>query len=278
MGFNLSELGSVDPKEMVHNHKPDISVEDGNESDIAIIGISVNLPGAQNNHEFWDNLKRKKDFITSFPEARRKDIDNYLSLDSEIVPRTEYFQAAYLDEVDKFDYNFFRLTPGEAKLMSPVQRLFLETAYKTVEDAGYGGNKIIGSKTGVFVGYIGDITGDTYEDLLSRSDSSLNPGILTGNMSSMLPSRISYYLDLKGPSVVVDTACSSSLVAVHMACQSIKTGECDMAIAGGIKLFLVPVQKIRLGLDSSSGRSKAFDNSADGIGVGEGSAAIMLKP
>ncbi|ASA20598.1 SDR family NAD(P)-dependent oxidoreductase [Paenibacillus donghaensis] len=280
MGFNLSELSLVQSNEtpLINGHRG-IGDEDAHNTDIAIIGMSVNFPGAKDCDAYWNNIKNGKDLITEFPETRRAEIDKYLSVNPNALEGYEYFQAAFLDEVDTFDYRFFRLTPAEASLMSPVQRLFLQTAYTTIEDAGYAGSKIIGSKTGVFVGYIGDTVGNTYEDILASSSDALNPGIFTGNLSSMIPSRISYYLDLKGPSLVVDTACSSSLVAVHLACQSIRNGECDTALVGGIKLFLVPVKnKVKLGLDSPTYRSKAFDDSSDGIGVGEGSAAVMLKP
>ncbi len=280
MGVNLSELSSFD-LDKVNNEieQKSLTYDDSIGTDIAIIGISANLPEANDVSEYWNNLRDGKDNIIEFPEARQVDIEKYLNSLGSDTGDVEFFQAAFLNEIDKFDYRFFRLTPSEASLMSPVQRLFLETTYKTIEDAGYGGSKIIGSKTGVFVGCIGDAEEDTYADILSQSDSAQNPSAFTGNLTSMIPSRISYFLDLKGPSMVVDTACSSSLVAIHLACQAIRNGECDMALAGGIKLFLVPVKnRIKLAINSSNYRSKAFDDSSDGIGVGEGSAAVMLKP
>ncbi|WP_054749643.1 SDR family oxidoreductase [Ruminiclostridium josui] len=280
MGVNLSELSSFDlDKVKNESEQKRLTYDDSIGTDIAIIGMSVNLPEANDLSEYWNNLRDGKDSIVEFPETRKGDIEKYLRSLGSDTEDIEFFQAAFLNEIDKFDYGFFKLTPSEASLMSPVQRLFLETTYKTIEDAGYGGSKIMGSKTGVFVGCIGDAEEVTYADILSQSDSAQNPSAFTGNLTSMIPSRISYFLDLKGPSMVVDTACSSSLVAIHLACQAIRNGECDMALAGGIKLFLVPaINKIKLRIDSSNYRSKAFDDSSDGIGVGEGSAAVMLKP
>ncbi len=279
MGLNLLNLNNLNISDAIKdNKKKDISFEDLSGNDIAIIGTSVNFPMASNTEEFWNNLRTGKDHIREFPEQRRNDIDPYVHLLKNQNEEIKYFQAAFLDEINKFDYKFFRLTPNEAKLMNPVQRLFLETAWKTIEDAGYAGRKIAGSKTGVYLGYIGDIDGYKYGNMISRLDGFQNPSSFTGNLPSMIPSRISYFLDLKGPSIVVDTACSSSLVAVHLACRGIRNGECDMAVAGGVKIFFIPLEnKVRLGLDSPTYRSKAFDDGSDGIGVGEGSAAVLLK-
>ncbi|MFC6650085.1 beta-ketoacyl synthase N-terminal-like domain-containing protein [Paenibacillus rhizoplanae] len=190
------------------------------------------------------------------------------------------FDGGYLDEVDVFDYSFFHLSPKEANLMDPNQRMFLQTAWTAIEDAGYGGGRLAGSSTGVYVGFGSDM-GEEYKRLIAElSPASLNASI-PGNIHSMIASRIAYLLDLKGPSMLVDTACSSSLVAVHLACRALRQGECDFALAGGIKLSLLPVKQGSgggLGVGSSDDRTRTFDEHSDGTGGGEGVVAILLKP
>ena len=162
--------------------------------------------------------------------------------------------------------------------MDPNQRIFLETAWTAIEDAGYGGNKLTGSSTGVYVGFSANELYD-YKRLISEVEPSSAPMATSGNIIPIIAGRISYLLDLNGPSMVVDTACSSALVAVHLACQGIRSGDCELAIAGGIKTSLLPVEKEeKLGIESSDSRTRAFDNHADGTVISEGAAAIMLKP
>lgn len=247
--------------------------------DIAIIGMAATFPKAEDLNEFWSNLVDGKDCIGNFPEKRKEDIDKYLNYIGMSKDKIKYLQAGYLDEIDKFDCRFFRLTPKEASLMNPSQRLFLQTAWKTIEDAGYGGNRLVGSNTGVFVGYIGDFQGDKYGDMISRIDESNSAISIVGNLSSIIPSRISYMLDLKGPSMLIDTACSSSLVAIHMACKSIQNGECELALSGGVKVYIMPLESSeKIGIESSDGKTRAFDENSDGTGIGEGVAAVLLKP
>ncbi|HOQ01194.1 MAG TPA: beta-ketoacyl synthase N-terminal-like domain-containing protein [Acetivibrio clariflavus] len=254
-------------------------VKNHNINDIAIIGIGAKLPLADNIDEFWENIIKGKDCIREFPDTRKRDIDNFFAHIGQSDENIQYINGAYLDEIDKFDYEFFRLTPIEARLMDPNQRLFLQTAWEAIEDSGYGGKKIIGTNTGVYVGYIGAVEEYKYKQLCSDDSNSFNAASVPGNLSSIIPSRISYLLDLKGPSMIVDTSCSSSLLAVHLACQGIKNGDCDMAIAGGIRLNLVPiVKKEKLGMESSDGKTRSFDDRSDGTGIGEGVIAILLKP
>lgn len=243
--------------------------------DIAIIGMSGKFPGADNIEQFWDKIIDKQDCVREFSRTRQKDIEAFLAALQE--EGYEYSAGAYLDEIDKFDYRFFRLSPREANLMDPHQRLFLETAWATLEDGGYGGKKLIGSRTGVFVGYRGDEPND-YKKMISQLDSSSGSIAVSGNLTSILASRISYLLDFKGPSFTIDSACSSSLVAVHLACQSIRTGDCDQAIAGSVKVKMIPTSNIKLGIESSDGRARSFDDDSNGTSVGEGVGAILLKP
>lgn len=224
---------------------------------------------------FWSVLENGVDCIRPLPESRRADVEAMLAALGIPPEAASIPEAAYLDAVDRFDCSFFRLSPKEASLMDPNQRLFLETAWGAIEDAGYGGKQLVGSRTGVFVGYGSD---PDYKRWVASVDSSLLSTALAGNTRPIIASRLSYLLDLKGPSLIVDTTCSSSLMAVHLACRSIREGECDMAIAGGVQLHLAPVRQTNIGIEAADFRAKSFDESADGTGTGEGVAAIVLKP
>jgi acyl transferase domain-containing protein len=150
---------------------------------------------------------------------------------------------------------------------------------KTLEDAGYGGECIKGSKTGVYVGLTPNFLNYNYKDLISKTPHKNDSLIVQTNLPAIIPSRVSYFLDLKGPSMYIDTACSSVLVAVHMACQAIHGGECEQAIVGGIKLNLFPViLKTKLGIESATGYCRPFDDEADGAAIGEGVGSVFLKP
>ena len=250
-------------------------------NDIAVIGLAANLPSASNINEFWDNIKNGKDLISELPKNRKKDSDimfntSYSHLTKEAPV---YTKGAFLNEIDLFDYSFFKLSPREASLMDPIQRLFLQTVWHVIEDAGYSGDKLIGSKTGIFMGYASNLI-DTYLKNISDIDYSSLQIAIPGNIQAIIPSRISYILDLKGPTMVIDTACSSSLVAIHMACQSIISGDCEQAIVGGAKIYLLPIDApdYKLGIESSDYKTKSFDDSSDGTGIGEGIIAVMLKP
>ncbi len=246
--------------------------------DIAIIGISTQLPMADNADEFWNNLSNKMDCITNFPGNRQKDMDSYVKCVGINSGQVKYNLGGYLREIDKFDNKFFKISPKEASLMDPNQRLFLEIAWKTIEDAGYGEDKIKGSRTGVYLGFNSDAIFD-YKRMVSELEEESGEMAVTGNLTSVIGSRISYLLDFKGPSISIDTACSSSLVALHTACQGIKDGDCDMAIAGSVKINILPYErKQKLGIESSDSRTKTFDDSSDGTGMGEGVAAVLLKP
>lgn len=223
---------------------------------------------------FWSVLQGGVDCIRSLPESRRADIDKMLAAFGIPVENAVYPDAAYLDEIDRFDCGFFRIPPKEASLMDPNQRLFLETAWGAIEDSGYGGSLLVGSRTGVFVGYGSETD---YKKWVAAVDPSLLSAALAGNTRPIIASRLSYLLDLKGPSLIVDTTCSSSLMAVHLACRSIREGESEMAVAGGVQLHLVPVRQTNIGIEAGDFRAKTFDESADGTGTGEGCAAIVLK-
>lgn len=273
----------IDGQKQDTGNKENISSADVS-NDIAVIGMAGRFGEAANLREFWQGLLKGKDFVRPLPKERIKDCDAYIDAmtnaglhDSE----KNYFNAAFLDRIDSFDCELFNISPREAELMEPSQKIFLETAYAAVEDAGYGGKRIKGSNTGMFVGQSDDF-GVNYKDY-GRMVSTVNDQIaVSGNIKSIIASRMSYIFDLKGPSVTIDTACSSALVAVHAACNSLRNGECDMAIAGGCKVSIIPEtnssQQSNLGIESTSERSNTFDESADGMGYGEGCGAVVLKP
>lgn len=276
MGRNLT----FEEFDFLESPDTDITIKQESNHDIAIIGMSINLPMASDLNEFRENLKSGMNCISDFPDLRKKDIDQYLNYKNENVAENTYVKRGYLSSIDSFDYKFFRMTPKEASLMNPFQRLVLETFYKTIEDAGYGGSKIKSTNTGVYLGFISDLEGYKYREMIMNVESDDNIQIsIPGNLSSMMVSRISYLLDLKGPSMMIDTACSSSLVALHTACQALRNGDCNMAVVGGIRLSIIPVETpFKIGIESSDFLAKTFDNSSDGTGTGEGVIALMLKP
>lgn len=265
---------------MIAGNENSLVINEISRKDIAIIGISVKLPLADTAGDFWNNIRNGADCTTKLPEDRRKDIAEYLRYVNNLeVYRPNFAEAAYLEDIDSFDYSFFHISPKEASLMDPNQRLFLEAAWNVIEDAGYGGKRLSGTNTGVYVGYASNLK-DSYQKIIMDVEPSLLSASVIGNLHAIIPGRISYMLDLRGPTMVVDTACSSSIVAVHLACQGIRNGDCDMAIAGGIKINILPLDtdSVKLGVESSDYRTRAFDDTSEGFGVGEGVVAMMLKP
>ncbi|WCT58035.1 amino acid adenylation domain-containing protein [Paenibacillus kyungheensis] len=246
--------------------------------EMAIIGVAVKLPQISGLDQLWNHLKHGVNSIGEFPTSRRADTDRYLSYMDQWTPNTTYLPGAYLDEIDKFDYKFFRLTPREAGLMSPAQRLFLETAWETFEEAGYGGDKLSGSRTGVYIGYGSDSLFEYVRFIQDVEPSALSMSV-PGNLSPIVASRISHLLDLRGPALAIDTSCSSSLVALHEACQAIRNGECDQALVGGIRInYMRLSNQINMGIQASDGRTRTFDDSSEGTGSGEGVITVLIKP
>jgi 6-methylsalicylic acid synthase len=186
-------------------------------------------------------------------------------------------RGAFLDDAAGFDADFFGVTPREAELIDPQQRLALEVGWEALEDAGIPADRLAGSGSGVFFGVGSDDYGrQMLEDLPAVEAWS---GI--GASPCAVANRLSYALDLRGPSLAVDTACSASLVAIHLACQSLRDGECGLALAGGVNLIAAPGLTLALdaaGATARDGRSKPFDAAADGYGRGEGVGVLVLKP
>ncbi len=244
--------------------------------DIAIIGMNSKMPLADNVDDFWENLKSGIDCIRSLPESRKDDVGKYIKQLYGKEDSIECKDMGYLDDIDKFDYEYFNITPKEATMMDPNQRIFLETAWGAIENAGYGGGRINKSKTGVYVGFTNANEYQTYLTVVGSPEISSS---ITGNLTQLIASRISYLLDLSGPSMMIDTTCSSSLIALHTACQALRTGDCNMAIAGSVRIHIIPEDKNdRMPIESLSGKVLSFDDNSDGTGWGEGAAAILLKP
>lgn len=248
--------------------------------DIAMIGIYTHFPMAGDTDEFWDNMVSGVSCVSAFPVNRKQDTDRYVRFSQKHEERLPYSNGAFLEHIDEFDYSFFNIPPQEASLMNPRHRLFLQAAWNVVEDAGYSPQQVRGSNMGVYMGHISDMESYLYREMIQEIDPSLLPASIPGNLSSITPSRISYLLNLKGPSLIVDTACSSSLVAIDLACQALRRGDCDSAIVGAVRINLLPQNKeySKLGIESSDDETRAFDDHADGSGMGEGVAAVLLKP
>ncbi|MFI5682163.1 type I polyketide synthase, partial [Streptomyces cellulosae] len=225
--------------------------------EIAVVGMSCRLPMASGPEAFWDLLRKGESALTDGPHGRR---------------------GGFLDGVDGFDAAFFGISPREAAVMDPQQRLVLELAWEALEDAGILPDTLRGSRTSVFVGSLRD----DYANLLyQQGTEAITQHTMTGLNRGIIANRVSYFLDLHGPSLTVDTAQSSSLVAVHLACESLRTGEADTAIAAGVNLNVLAehtVTEERFGALSPDGESYAFDARANGFVPGEGGGVVVLKP
>jgi polyketide synthase PksL len=240
--------------------------------DIAIIGMSGIFPDAENLEALWENLINGKDAIREIP-ATRWEWKKYH--DQTTGTKSPLKWGGFIPGIENFDAQFFNISPREAELMDPQQRLFLQTAWKAIEDAGYSTHQLAAIKTGLFVG----VFSNDYAELIQQNRIS-DAYTSTGLAHSMLANRVSYLLNLSGPSESIDTACSSSLVAIHHAVSAIHNNDCSMAIAGGVNALLTPTAYLtttKAGMLSEDGRCKTFDKSANGYVRSEGIAAIVLK-
>lgn len=241
--------------------------------DIAIIGIGLSLPQAQTPEEFWQLLTEGGDSFSSFPAER-------LSQESSGILNSEEFasvlKGGFIDNVEGFDARFFGISPREAELMDPQQRIFLQCVWHALEDGGYQASQLWGSKTAVLVG----VSNFDYYELLCRQKNSVEPHLGTGVSHAILANRISYLMNLKGPSEAIDTACSSSLVAINRAVETLRSENCDLAIAGGVNIIssLTPYLAFaKAGMLSKTGVCSPFDESANGYVRGEGAGVLLLK-
>jgi len=242
---------------------------------IAIIGVGCRFPGAKDPKSFWQLLRNGVDAIAQVPKERW-DIDKFYDPEPGTPGKMSTRWGGFLEQVDQFEPSFFGISPREVERMDPQQRLVLEVAWESLENAGIAPSKLSGSQTGVFIA-LGNYD---YCRLLSKDLSLVNAYDGTGNTLSIAANRLSYILNLRGPSVLIETACSSSLVALHFACRSLQSGESNLCLVGGASLMLSPEPFITYSharMMAADGRCKTFDASADGYVRGEGCGVVVLK-
>ena len=288
----LEKLGLLDEKPTTHNTnhsridegRPTPAIRGKNRflgsqtndrKDIAVIGLAGRYPLAENLQEFWRNLQTGRDCITEIPPERWEHA-LYYDPDQNKPGKTYSKWGGFIADVDKFDPLFFNISPKEAALIDPQERLFLETAWQTIEDAGYAKESVSGSRVGVYVG----VMWGQYE--LFGVESLITGDTAIPNSShASIANRVSYFFDFHGPSIAIDTMCSSSLTAIHLACEDLRKGEIDAAIAGGVNLTIHPYKYLSLSqgkFAASDGRCRSFGAGGDGYVPGEGVGAVLLKP
>lgn len=269
--LGLSQQPSADARP-----QPASVVRTRTDEPIAIVAVACRFPGAADPEAFWEVLSGGVDTIREVPDDRY-DIDEFYDPDPDTPGKVYSRFGGFLDGIDGFDPEFFGISPREAVWMDPQQRLMLETAWEGLERAGYSPGELRGSRSGIFVG----VGSNEYSHLLSAdSVEKIEPHFITGNALNAISGRVAFALGLEGPAVALDTACSSSLVAVHQACHALHSGDCDLALAGGVNVLLSPVSTIaasRARMLSPVGRCKTFDASADGYVRSEGCGILVLK-
>ncbi|WP_095961649.1 type I polyketide synthase [Corallococcus macrosporus] len=245
---------------------------------IAVIGMGCRFPGGANDpNAYWELLRGGVDAVTTVP-ADRWDVDAYYAEDPDAGWKMFVREGGFLKQpIAAFDSEFFGISPREANYVDPQQRLMLEVSWEALEDAGIAPGSLMGSDTGVYVGFLSSDYGRVPFNAVQTRDL---PYMGTGNELSFSAGRVSYVLGLQGPSMVVATACSSALVSAHLACQALRQGECSLALAGGVNVILRPDNNIvlsKMRALAPDGRSKTFDASANGYGRGEGCGVLVLK-
>lgn len=243
---------------------------------IAIIGMGCRFPGAPDLASFWHMLRAGRDGLGPIP-AQRWDVEAHYDPDPDAAGKSYARSGGFLDPIDGFDADFFHLSPRETRALDPQHRLFLEVAWEALEDAGLPAPALAGKSAGVFVG----VMNNEYLPLYIGADlRNVDAYVPTGTTLNAIAGRLSYFLGIHGPSLAIDTACSSSLVALHLACQSLRSGESELAFAGGVNLILSPIGGIamaRTGALARDGRCKTFSADADGFARGEGCGVVVLK-
>ncbi|HYK05692.1 MAG TPA: SDR family NAD(P)-dependent oxidoreductase [Thermoanaerobaculia bacterium] len=243
-------------------------------TEVAIIGLAGRYPQAETLEEFWRNLQEGRDSVTEVP-LERWDHARYFDPVQNKVGKTYSKWGGFLSDVDKFDPLFFNISPREAAFVDPQERLFLETAWETIEDAGYTKQSIAGGRVGVYVG----VMYGQYE-LFGAEAMLRGAAAVPVSSHASVANRVSYFFDLHGPSIALDTMCSSSLTSIHLACEELRRGEIDAAIAGGVNVTIHPHKYVGLSQGkfmASDGRCRSFGAGGDGYVPGEGVGAVLLK-
>ncbi len=264
---------------MIQNQHYNRNLQSFEKEPIAIIGIGCRFPGKANSPEqFWKLLRGSVDAITEVPEDRWY-LDKFYNANP-VEPGKMYSRwGGFIDQIDYFDAKFFGISRSQAERMDPQQRIMLEVAWEALEDAGQIPEQLAGTKTSVFIGVLQ--RDYSHIQMEMNAGNYLNAYSSIGWVLNMVPNLISYTFDFLGPSMPVDTGCSSSLVAVHLACSSLWSGECELALAGGVNVIIKPEVSIAMSrafLLSSNGRCKSFDATADGFVRSEGAGIVVLKP
>ncbi|WP_265442815.1 type I polyketide synthase [Acetivibrio straminisolvens] len=301
---NMQKNGKLPVESVSQNHEQNAGMDE--DDDIAVISMACRFPDSKSPEEFWSNIVKGKSSIGEIP-LERWNADDYYSKEQEFG-KTYCRTGAFIDNCYDFDAGLFNIADEEAEIMDPQQRIVLELMFELIERAGYSRQSVDGKRIALYLTAsnnsfyeyhlntlnkmrlqkfksVSKLSEEQQESLMKEWDTlgvtEAHPNILVDNIPNMIAARASQEFNLKGPALVVDTACSSSLVALHMACESIKRGECEMAVAGGINLLLTPTSYIYFssaGALSRSGESKVFDADADGFVPGEGAGLVLLKP